>query len=99
RAWVLSALAPHLPHEFLLEALAAAGTISDEDSRARVLSELASCLPQDFMDEALAVARRIDNKSFRARVLSTLAAHLPPEEQRAVWGDALAAARAINDEY
>ena len=98
RSEALAALAPHLPPPLLAEALAAARAIADERWRAQALAALAPHLPTDLLADALAAARAIQDADDRAEALAALAPHLPTEQQPAVYADALAAARAL-DEY
>jgi hypothetical protein len=101
RADVLSGLVPHLPEEqqatVLGEALAAARAIANEVNWPEALMELAPHLSPDLLGEVLVAARAIVDDR-RAGVLSGLVPHLPEEEQATVLGEALAAARAIQDE-
>jgi cytosine/adenosine deaminase-related metal-dependent hydrolase len=93
---------PHLPTEqqpaVYAEALAAAQAIAAADDRAKALAVLAPHLPTDLLADALAAARAIRYADDRAKALAALAPHLPTEQQPAVYAEALAAARAL-DEY
>ena len=78
----------------LLEALAAAREIQDEEYRAKVLIPLADKLPE-LLTEALAAFREIQDEEYRAKILISLADKLPLELLTKV----LTSAREIQYEY
>ena len=100
REEVLAALAPHLPHPILQQALVAALSIENEERQVEVLAALVSHLPQllrdDAIQQALTAAPAIENEYRRVDVLVALVARLTalgyPQQ-------VLTAALAIEDEY
>jgi hypothetical protein len=97
RSLVLKALAPHLSHDLLIEALGAARTIEDKYQRALALTDIASNLPTDEGAEVLSqlidTAHEIANDVVRTKVLFTIAPHLSKAKGATISTEALAATR------
>jgi uncharacterized protein YeeX (DUF496 family) len=91
-------LASHLPETLKAEALDAARTIKDEQTRAKALIRLVPYLPEELkgeaVREALLAAQAIDYDKSRVDVLIDLAPHLAAH----LKSEALAVARALEDE-
>lgn len=101
RAEALSYLAPHLPTESLIEALADARSIVNDMARARVLAALTPFLPASLqaqaVTEALDTLRPTGSEGILAQVLCTLTPYVPADRQQKILIEALTAAFAIKD--
>ena len=70
------------------------------ERQAAALSALLAAEIELPWDMALEIARAIADEKYRAEALSALAPHLPPDQQPAVWAEALAATATIaNDDF
>ncbi len=99
RACALRSLALRLPPsqqtQVLSDALAIIQSIRDEYYRTRALEKFSQNLPKEWMAKTLASVSLIVSESSRSFALSLLAPHL----SAALFGDALAIVRSIQDGY
>ena len=92
---LLTALAPYLPYELLMEALDIVQSINNKASRSAALCVFIPYLPLTLLEEALGIANAI--KSVTA--LRMIAQYLSEDRRIQVLDEALAVARSIEDKY
>ena len=92
RAALLERIIPHLPVEFLPEALETVLAVQEDRRRAELLEGIIPHLPVEFLPKALEAARAFDDVERRAEVLGAIVPHLPAE----FLPKALEAARALD---
>lgn len=99
RANVLVPLAPRLNADQVSGVVKAAEQFDGEHARTRVLAALAARLSEDQISAMLDATGQFSSAFARATMLAALAEHVPTPRGYDVVSDALAAARAIADEF